>query len=158
MDIFSWYKKHITQFLKFSLGDMGNSSSFTMLTNISHAVSRTLSNNNSISCIFITINSIYKHTNVLICKLIYKLLDGLRTSHYHIFFRMDSVLVSLGVLCCAVVVNAYKTGAPPRSCASMVPGHEVAVQTGASPYRITMNSSTYVAGDVIAGRCREFKI
>lgn len=62
---------------------------------------------------------------------------------------MDAVLIALALQCCVVVVSAYPGGAPAASCAAMVPGHGVAVQAGASPYRVTMNTSTYTAGDVI---------
>lgn len=69
-----------------------------------------------------------------------------------IAFRMDVVLIALVLQCCVVAVSGYPGGAPPTSCAGMVPGHSgAAVQAGASPYTVTMNTSTYTAGDVIEG-------
>lgn len=69
-----------------------------------------------------------------------------------IAFRMDVVLIALVLQCCVVSVSGYPGGAPPNSCAGMVPGHSGAtVQAGASPYTVTMNTSTYTAGDVIEG-------
>lgn len=63
---------------------------------------------------------------------------------------MDVVLIALVLQCCVVSVSGYPGGAPPNSCAGMVPGHSgAAVQAGASPYTVTMNTSTYTAGDVI---------
>lgn len=63
---------------------------------------------------------------------------------------MDVVLIALVLQCCVVSVSGYPGGAPPNSCAGMVPGHSGAtVQAGASPYTVTMNTSTYTAGDVI---------
>ncbi|XP_056004470.1 putative defense protein 2 isoform X2 [Ostrea edulis] len=60
---------------------------------------------------------------------------------------MLSLLVSLSLL--SVGVYCYPNGAPTGSCGSMIPGHNAAVQTGASPYRVTMNTTSYDAGDVI---------
>lgn len=68
-----------------------------------------------------------------------------------IAFRMDVVLIALVLQCCVVAVSGYPGGAPSSSCAGMVPGHGAAVQAGASPYTVTMNASTYTAGDVIEG-------
>lgn len=62
---------------------------------------------------------------------------------------MLSLLVSLSLL--SVGVYCYPNGAPTGSCGSMIPGHNAAVQTGASPYRVTMNTTSYDAGDVIEG-------
>ncbi|XP_061171657.1 uncharacterized protein LOC133181131 [Saccostrea echinata] len=60
---------------------------------------------------------------------------------------MQSVAVCLSFF--SVVVYGYPTGAPAGVCQTMVPGHGAAVQTGPSPYRVTMNTTSYTAGDRI---------
>ncbi|XP_061171763.1 putative defense protein 3 [Saccostrea echinata] len=60
---------------------------------------------------------------------------------------MKSLLLCLNLLIVAVI--GYPSGAPPSVCETMVPGHRGAVQTGASSFTLTMNSTSYTAGDVI---------
>ncbi|XP_062566576.1 putative defense protein 3 [Saccostrea cucullata] len=61
--------------------------------------------------------------------------------------RMQSVVVCLSF--CVAVVYGYSAGAPAGVCESMVPGHGAAIQAGPSPYRVTMNTTSYTAGDRI---------
>ncbi|XP_062566577.1 ferric-chelate reductase 1-like [Saccostrea cucullata] len=70
--------------------------------------------------------------------------EALKNESIH---KMQSLLLCLNLL--IVVVIGYPNGAPPNVCDTMVPGHSGAVQTGASSYTMTMNSTIYTAGDVI---------
>jgi hypothetical protein len=63
---------------------------------------------------------------------------------------MLSVLVSLSLLCIGVYCNP--DGAPVSACETMVPNHGVSAQTSNSPYMVTMNTSSYTAGDVIQSK------
>ncbi|XP_061171754.1 putative defense protein [Saccostrea echinata] len=61
--------------------------------------------------------------------------------------RMQSVILCLSFF--VVVVYGYPNGARVGACETMTPGHGAAVQTGPSPYRVTMNAQSYTAGNRI---------
>lgn len=60
---------------------------------------------------------------------------------------MQSVILCLS--CFATVVYGYPNGARVGACETMTPGHGAAVQTGPSPYQVTLNNERYSPGNRI---------
>ncbi|KAK3095512.1 hypothetical protein FSP39_015540 [Pinctada imbricata] len=55
----------------------------------------------------------------------------------------------LSLLSLVTMTHAFPAGPPLERCQDMIPGHGPQPQTGASPYTVTMNTTSYSANDVI---------
>ena len=67
---------------------------------------------------------------------------------------LDMVLVAVGVLVLAAQTAALPTGAPPKACIEMIPGHG-AQGVGTIPFVIDIESSPdniYMAGQLVTGK------
>ncbi|KAK2859320.1 hypothetical protein Q5P01_003940 [Channa striata] len=59
------------------------------------------------------------------------------------------MLQLLQLLCVAPVVWCYPTGLVAESCDSMIPQHQASAQTSAAPFSVTVDRTTYSAGDQV---------
>jgi hypothetical protein len=55
-------------------------------------------------------------------------------------------------LCLLSSINAYPNGAPAGVCQTMLPNHGPAPQTGARPYRISVEPMSYSSGTIVTGK------
>ena len=72
-----------------------------------------------------------------------------------VFFRLTTAIeITLKLITLVGIVNnidAYGSGAPVSVCQDMTPQHGVSAQTGAVPYQITVDPSTYMSGSMNTG-------
>ena len=70
-------------------------------------------------------------------------------------FRLTTTMeITLKLITLVGIVNnidAYGSGAPVSVCQDMTPQHGVSAQTGAVPYQITVDPSTYMTGSMNTG-------
>lgn len=48
-------------------------------------------------------------------------------------------------------IDAYRNGAPTSACQGMTPQHGAVAQTGAAPYQVTVEPSSYMSGSMHTG-------